>query len=88
MREHKSAEEELIFVIEGQPYPFKVGLDETLGVAIADVLEKTGHTGRPASDWIARNQAGDLLDPSKTVRQLALVPGNRVFLSPGAGVGG
>ena len=61
---------------------------QPLHAVIAEALAQTHNTGRPPSEWIATNAAGDPLDTKRTLSQLGLTSGSTMFLSPGAGVGG
>ena len=75
-------------VIGGSTTAMEFEAKDKLAEVIEEALEKTHHTGRPVSDWIATNEAGETLDPRKSLSALGLVGGARLFLTPGAGVGG
>ena len=83
-----ATEVSLDVVISGAVTPLTFRSTEPLHAVIAEALAKTHNTGRPPSEWVATNQAGDQLDSRKTLAQLGLVSGMRLFLTVGAGVGG
>jgi len=75
-------------VIGGSTTSLTFQSSERLEAAIAEALGKTHNTGRPPSEWVATNAAGEALDVRKTLSALGLANGARLFLSLGAGVGG
>jgi hypothetical protein len=78
----------LRIVIGGSTTTLSFEKTERLAKVIEEALAATHNTGRPASEWVATNEAGETLDPRKPLPALGLVDGARVFLSPGAGAGG
>ena len=80
---------ELIFVLNGEDYPLHVGADEPLVQAVEKALSESGNSGRrnPA-DWELRDAAGALLDMQRTAKELHLLGGTKLFLSPRVGAGG
>jgi hypothetical protein len=83
-----SNEVTLDVVIGGSTTPLTFQSNQPLHAVIAEALGKTHNTGRPPSEWVPTNAAGDALDARKTLSALGLVSGSRLFLSLGAGVGG
>lgn len=51
-------------------------------------LSESGNSGRPLSEWEVRDSAGALLDMTRTVKELGLTNGARLFLSLRVGAGG
>lgn len=78
----------LQIVINGTPYPLPFNSHEKLHAVIASALAQTGNSGRPPADWIAKDDAGHTLDQNKSLADLGLHDGSRVFLSLGSGSGG
>ncbi len=78
----------LQIVINGTPYPLTFSGNEKLHAVIASALGQTGNSGRPPGDWIAKDDAGTTLDQTKSLADLGLKEGSRVFLSLGSGSGG
>jgi hypothetical protein len=78
----------LQIVIGGLTTSLEFNPKQPLHAVIAEALGKTGNSGRRPGEWLATNQAGDPLDTGKTLEELGIVSGMRLFLSPGAGAGG
>ncbi len=83
-----STEVTLDVVIGGSTTQLSFQSSQRLEAAIAEALGKTHNTGRPPSEWVATNAAGETLDVRKTLNALGMVTGARLFLSLGAGAGG
>ncbi len=86
--EHSGNRITLQIVINGTPYPLAFNSHEKLSAVIESALGQTGNGGRPASDWIAKDEGGATLDQQKSLGDLGLKDGSRVFLSLGSGTGG
>ncbi|HKW76641.1 MAG TPA: DUF2604 domain-containing protein [Terriglobales bacterium] len=79
---------ELIFIINGANFKLEVNLNEPLGSAVARALEKSGNTGRPASDWQVRDANGVLLETQRQIKDFGFTNETRLFLSLAVGAGG
>jgi hypothetical protein len=79
---------DLQFVINGVTSSFSLNPNQPLHAAISHVLAQTGNKARPASDWIATDARGTVLDQSRRLDQLGLAPGGQIFLALSAGIGG
>lgn len=75
-------------VVNGQPVNFEVGDDAPLGAVRAKALELTNNVGRPAEDWELKDEAGAVLDLTKTVGESCFGKKVTLFLSLRAGVAG
>lgn len=82
------AKVQLQVAISGLTTALEFNPNQPLHAVIAEALGKTGNTGRPPQEWIATNQAGEPLDASRTVAELGLASGMKLFLALGAGAGG
>jgi len=78
----------LVFIINGVDYPVDVNVEAPLAVAVERALAESGNTGRPPDEWEVRNAAGVLLDKARTIEDLGLKNGARLFLSLRVGAGG
>ena len=74
-------------VINGQPTSVKVVSSTVLRDLIPVALKQTSNIGRPADQWEFRDVDGSLLNLSKTVGELQLLPDSVLFLNLTAGVG-
>ncbi len=79
---------EITIVVNGKPEQVAVSLDEQMEEAVKTALEKSGNSGQPAKQWELRDDAGQILDTSKTICALDIKAGAKLFLSLKAGVGG
>lgn len=79
---------ELLIVVNGQPVPLEVSLDEPLRAVVSQALAKSGNAGQPAENWDLRDDEGHLLDLQKKVSDFHFSEGTKLFLSLKAGVGG
>lgn len=86
-REHKRSFT-LIFIINGQDYSIQVDTQLPLAIAVQQVLQESGNTGRPAEEWEVRDSAGALLETSRSPHALGLHNRTRLFLSLKVGAGG
>ena len=79
---------ELRVIVSGDEVKIKAKLDELLSKVAERALEKSEHTGRPLSDWVMRNEAGEVLDIDRTVESYALQEGAILSLTLEAGAAG
>ena len=79
---------EITIIVNGQPVQVKVGLDEQIGEAVEDALEKSGNSGQPAEQWELRDESGQPLDTGKKIGESGITAGTKLFLNLKAGVGG
>jgi hypothetical protein len=88
-RRHHDRSISLIFIINGEDFPLTVERDSVLKTAVDRVLVESGNTGRrESSEWEVRDSAGVLLDMARTIKELGLAEGARLFLSLKVGAGG
>lgn len=78
----------LIFIINGESFPVETNINAPLSAAVERALSESGNRGRPLSEWEVRDSAGALLDMARTVKELGLKNGARLFLSLRVGGGG
>lgn len=78
----------LIFIVNGVDHRVSANVEAPLVVAVQHALADSGNTGRPAQDWEVRNSAGVLLEQNRTLEDLHLEDGARLFLSLHVGAGG
>jgi hypothetical protein len=83
--EHKIT---LIFIINGENFSVETNINAPLTAAVQRALSESGNSGRPLSEWEVRDSAGALLDMTRTVKELGLTNGARLFLSLRVGAGG
>jgi len=83
--EHKIT---LIFIINGENFSVETNINAPLTAAVQRALSESGNSGRPLSEWEVRDSAGALLDMTRTVEELGLKNGARLFLSLRVGAGG
>jgi hypothetical protein len=78
----------LVFIINGMDYPIDVSVEAPLVTAVERALVESRNTGRPPSEWEVRNTSGVLLETGRTIEDLGLKNGTRLFLSLRVGAGG
>lgn len=78
----------LVFVINGEDFVVEVNSHEPLKAAVAKALAKSNNTGRPPEEWEVRDAGGVLLERDRSIRDLGLANGARLFLSLRVGAGG
>lgn len=78
----------LIFIVNGVDYRVNANVEAPLTVAVQHALVESGNTGRPANEWEVRNSSGVLLEQNRTIEDLHLQDGARLFLSLHVGAGG
>lgn len=79
---------DITIVVNGKPEQLPVSLDEQIEEVVKTALKRSGNSGQPAKQWELRDEAGQILDTSKTIGALDIKAGAKLFLSLKAGVGG
>ena len=79
---------ELRVIVSGDEVKIKAKPDELLSKVAERALEKSEHTGRPLSDWVMRNEAGEVLDMDRAVESYGLKEGAILSLTLEAGAAG
>jgi len=75
-------------VVNGQPVPLEVNIEEKLRAVAHKALEKSGNSGQPLDNWELRDSAGQILELNKKVADYGITSGTKLFLNLKAGVGG
>lgn len=84
--EHKIT---LSFIINGEDFRVETSVHAPLLVAVEKALVSSGNTGRrDPREWEVRDSGGVLLEVDRTISQLGLKSGTRLFLSLRVGAGG
>lgn len=83
--EHKVT---LIFIINGEGFSVETNVNAPLTAPVERALSESGNTGRPLDEWEVRDSNGVLLEIRRTVKDLGLRNGARLFLSLRVGAGG
>lgn len=79
----------LVFIINGEDFPVETNAEEPLIVPVERALVLSGNTGRrDPREWEVRDSSGVLLEVDRTVKDLGLKDGTRLFLSLKVGAGG
>ena len=79
----------LIFIINGEDFPVETKVHDPLIVSVERALVLSGNTGRrDPREWEVRDSSGVLLEVDRTVKELGLKDGARLFLSLKVGAGG
>ncbi len=79
----------LVFIINGENFPVEATVDVLLIVAVEKALARSGNTGRrDPREWEVRDSSGVLLEVDRTIKELGLKDGARLFLSLRVGAGG
>jgi hypothetical protein len=79
----------LTFIINGEDFSVSISGDAALMSAVEHALKVSGNTGRrDPNEWEVRDANGVLLEKHRTIRQLNLPNGTRLFLSLQVGAGG
>lgn len=79
----------LIFIINGENFPVETNVDAPLIQAVERALVQSGNTGRrDPREWEVRDSSGALLEVDRTIKDLGLKDGARLFLSLKVGAGG
>jgi uncharacterized protein DUF2604 len=79
---------DLVIVVNGQPLPLEVNLNEPLQAVVNEALARTGNSGQPAQNWELRDASGSILDLTRRVGEFHFQEQTKLFLSLKAGVGG
>jgi hypothetical protein len=78
----------IIFIINGVDYRVAVNTEVPLAVAVEKALDESRNTGRPPDQWEVRNSSGVLLENDRSIEDLGLKDGTRLFLTLRVGAGG
>jgi hypothetical protein len=79
----------LVFIINGENFPVEANVDAPLILAVEKALVLSGNTGRrDPREWEVRDSSGVLLEVDRTIKELGLKDGARLFLSLRVGAGG
>jgi len=79
----------LVFIINGEDVSVDTSVNAALISAVERALSKSGNTGRrDPQEWELRDSSGVLLDSRRSVKELGLVNGARLFLSLRVAAGG
>jgi hypothetical protein len=79
----------LIFIINGEDFRVETNVEARLIIAVERALVESGNTGRrDPREWEVRNSSGVLLEVDRTIQELGLKDGTRLFLSLKVGAGG
>jgi hypothetical protein len=79
----------LVFIINGEDFRVETNVESRLIAAVERALAESGNTGRrDPREWEVRDSSGVLLEVDRTVRELGLKNGARLFLSLKVGAGG
>lgn len=79
----------LVFIVNGENFPVEARVDVPLVVAVEKALVDSGNTGRrDPREWEVRDSSGVLLEVDRTIKELGLKDGARLFLSLKVGAGG
>ena len=79
---------DLIVTVSGDDVDIKAKADETLESVADRALKKSEHLGRPLSDWVLRDESGQVLDYARTVSSYGLKDGDVLSMTLEAGVAG
>ena len=79
----------LVFIINGENFPVETNVHALLLVAVERALVVSGNTGRrDPREWEVRDAGGVLLEVDRSIKDLGLKDGARLFLSLRVGAGG
>jgi len=79
----------LVFIINGENFPVELNAELLLIGAVESALRLSGNTGRrDPREWEVRDARGVLLEVDRSVVNLGLKDGDRLFLSLRVGAGG
>lgn len=78
----------LIFIINGVDFSLEANINAPLKEAVARALAESHNTGRPPDEWEVRDANGVLLEMGRSLGDLGLKDGARLFLSLRVGAGG
>lgn len=74
-------------IVMGQPVDLRVGKRTTIERLMVDAKQKSGHIGN-VGEWEARTPDGAILESLRTVKDVGLIDGSKIYVNPRAGVGG
>ncbi len=79
----------LVFVVNGENFPVEANVQAPLAVAVEHALKASDNTGRrDLNEWEVRDSNGVLLEMNRTLAELRLGDGTRLFLNVRVGAGG
>lgn len=78
----------LVIVVNGAETMVEANLNAPLHTVAQHALHDSGNQGRPLSDWELKNEAGQLLDLNRKVRDFGFGPGTVLYLTLLVGVNG
>jgi Protein of Unknown function (DUF2604) len=78
----------IIFIVNGVDLRVEIPEYKKLSVAKETALNESNNISRSYIEWEIHNDEGYMLDDSKTVYDLGIVDGDRVFLNLKVGAGG
>ncbi len=78
----------LTITVNGVDAIVNASLEAPLSTVIPKALEETKNTGRPPSDWVLKDRAGNPLDTTRTIESFNFPSGTQLWLSLQAGGGG
>lgn len=78
----------LLVTVAGADTNVKASAEARLSTVIAKALEQTKNTGRPPSDWVLKDAAGNPLDITQKIESFNFGGGAHLYLSLQAGGGG
>jgi hypothetical protein len=79
----------LLFIINGENFPVETKVSEPLIAPVERALVLSGNTGRrDPREWEVRDSTGVLLEVDRTIEELVLKDGARLFLNLKVGAGG
>lgn len=88
-KHHRDQHFFLIFIINGEDYRVETESDSLLKVAVERALIESGNNARrDPSEWEVRDSSGILLEMGRTIRDLGVHKGARLFLTLKVGAGG
>ncbi len=79
---------QLVFIINGQEFAVEINPRSPLKVGVHRALIVSENTGRAEDEWEVRDVSGALLEQTRSVQELGLRSGARLFLSLRVGAGG
>lgn len=79
---------ELRVVVNGTEVKVEIGFEEPLFKIVGLALNKSGNAGQSPENWLLKDAQGNVIDVSKTPKELHLNEHSVLFLSLKAGVGG
>lgn len=79
---------EIIIIINGVETPVKANIEAKLIDIMSEARKESNNTGRQILDWDIYTSDGISLNTTRTVQDLGLAEGERLFMNLGVGAGG